>query len=72
MNLTFYEFIRKFTNEEANDPVARLANTISQDQAFPKHEENFDILSDYIEHDPKYTKMITTFDDIWQKYQYEL
>lgn len=69
MGASFYEFILRYKDEEANDPMSRLANQISQDRAFPKQSQDFDQLSTYMEHSSDYSRMLTLFDDAWQKYQ---
>lgn len=72
MNLSFYDYMKTFANEEANDPTSRLANIMVKDQSFPKHENNFETISNYLEHEIKYSKLLLIFDEVWQKYQYEL
>ncbi|MBG9979989.1 hypothetical protein HZY91_00315 [Facklamia sp. DSM 111018] len=67
---TFYEFIMRYANEGAKDPMSRLANEISEDIAFPKQSCDFDELSNYLEKTSQYSKMLTIFDDAWQQYQY--
>ncbi|MBR7928311.1 sterile alpha motif-like domain-containing protein [Aerococcaceae bacterium zg-ZUI334] len=72
MGLTFYQYIQKFTDYDANDPMSRLANAIHQDHAFPKHTTDFDKISDYLESSSHYTKLVSIFDEAWSKYQWDM
>ena len=51
--------------------MSRLANTITDDIAFPKQSEDFNEVSDYLEKSSLYGKMLTIFDDAWRQYEYE-
>lgn len=69
MGASFYEFILRYKDEEANDPMSRLANQISQDRTFPKQSQDFDQLSTYMEQNSDYSRMLTLFDDALQTFQ---
>lgn len=71
MKPTFYEYIRRFVDHDAKDPMSRLANAIQKDIAFPKQSKNFDEISTYLEHSPDYGKLLVIFDDAWHNYTYE-
>lgn len=71
MQATFYHFIMKHVNHSAKDPLSRLANTIQKDDSFPKHTQEFDEISRYMEQNSLYTKLMPIFDEAWIKYQYE-
>lgn len=71
MKPTFYEYIRRFVDYDANDPMSRLANAIQKDIAFPKQSKDFEELSNYLEHNVEYGKLLVIFDDAWRDYQYE-
>lgn len=72
MGQTFYQFIMRYADESANDPLSRLANTIQQDIAFPKQSIQFEEISNYLEKNSNYSRLLTIFDDAWQDYQYNL
>lgn len=72
MRPSFYEYINRFYDPNANDPTSRLANAIHEDHSFPKHSDNFEEISSYLESSTAYTKLLTVFDDEWHKYQFEL
>lgn len=46
-NYSFYQFV--MTVRGRHDDKGRLAEEIFDDLAFPKHDDDFNILSDYIE-----------------------
>ncbi|MRI80434.1 YozE family protein [Fundicoccus ignavus] len=71
MKPTFYEYIRRFVDYDANDPMSRLANAVHKDQGFPKQSKDFDELSTYLENSTDYTKLLVIFDDAWHNYTYE-
>lgn len=71
MQQSFYEYIVRFVNYDANDPISRLANRIHSDTAFPKGNGDFEEISTYLESSPIYSKLLVIFDECWQNYQYE-
>lgn len=71
MGPSFYEYILRYVNHDANDPISRLANRIHSDQSFPKKSESFDEVSTYLESSPEYSKLLVIFDDTWQSYQFD-
>ncbi|MCR8968829.1 sterile alpha motif-like domain-containing protein [Facklamia sp. 7083-14-GEN3] len=72
MGPSFYEFIMRYVDESANDPMSRLANAVSNDIAFPKHSHDFQKISDYLEKNSQYSRLLTVFDDAWHQYQYAI
>ena len=70
MAKSFYDFIVRSVDYGANDPMSRLANAVHRDQGFPKRATGFDEISTYMENSPHYTRLMTIFDDAWQKYEY--
>ncbi|AXY25579.1 hypothetical protein CL176_05990 [Suicoccus acidiformans] len=71
MTPSFYEYVKRFENPEAQDPVSRFANKVAEDQSFPKHSKDFNQLSTYLESNPDYGKFLLTFDEVWSHYQYD-
>lgn len=71
MRPTFYEYITRFVDYDANDPVSRLANRIHSDIGFPKRSNNFEEISTYLESSSDYSKLLVIFDDAWQTYTFE-
>ncbi|MGO4927454.1 YozE family protein [Fundicoccus sp. Sow4_D5] len=71
MKPTFYEYIRRYVDHDAKDPMSRLANAIHKDIAFPKQSKSFDEVSTYLEQSIEYTKLLVIFDEAWHNYTYE-
>lgn len=67
--MTFYQFMMKFVDPEANDPISRLANQMHEDIDFPKQSHDFHEISDYIEGSLAYTRLVAIFDQAWLNYQ---
>lgn len=71
MKPTFYEYIRRYVDYDAKDPMSRLANAVHKDIGFPKQSRDFDEVSTYLEQSIDYTKLLVIFDDAWHNYTYE-
>jgi len=65
---SFYQFLMTQRNPEDYEPVAEFANNAFYDQAFPKQETQFDVLSKYLEENASYLPSMTVFDKAWQMY----
>lgn len=68
---TFFDYVASLTNPEGKDPVTQLANQIYADRDFPKHSQEFDEISNYLEGNSDYSRRLATFDRIWQDYRYQ-
>ncbi|GAX07932.1 MAG TPA: YozE family protein [Lactobacillus sp.] len=68
MRQSFYQFLMTQRNPEDYEPVAEFANNAFYDQAFPKQETQFDVLSKYLEENASYLPSMTVFDKAWQMY----
>lgn len=69
MTTSFYFYMQRYNHPHANDPVSRLANAITADTTFPKHEVSYDVIANYMEMSSLYQNLMLTFDEMWQKYQ---
>ncbi|KRK51326.1 hypothetical protein FD33_GL001074 [Companilactobacillus paralimentarius DSM 13238 = JCM 10415] len=56
-------------NADSVEPDAEFANNAFHDQSFPKHEENYQKISDYLELNAGYLPSMSIFDEVYQKYQ---
>lgn len=68
--MTFYEFMMRHVNPDAKDPTSRLANTMHNDESFPKMSEDFHEISSYLEGSIDYSKLLVVFDDLWHAYEF--
>ncbi|CAJ1179703.1 MULTISPECIES: YozE family protein [Companilactobacillus] len=69
MRRSFYEFLMTLRNADSVEPDAEFANNAFHDQSFPKHEENYQKISDYLELNAGYLPSMSIFDEVYQKYQ---
>ncbi len=56
-------------NADSNDEVAQFANNAQNDQTFPKQEQNYEKLSDYLELNGGYLPSMSIFDKAYQMYR---
>ncbi len=54
---------------DSNDEVAQFANNAQNDQTFPKQEQDYDKLSDYLELNAGYLSSMSIFDLAYQMYR---
>lgn len=66
---SFYRFLMTQRDPDSNDDIAQFANNAEHDQTFPKQEEDYDKLSDYLELNAGYLSSMTVFDKAYQMYQ---
>ena len=62
-NYSFYQFI--MTVRGRKDDKGVFAEQIFEDLAFPKHEDDFNTLSEYIETHSEFTLPMSVFDDLY-------
>ena len=55
-------------NPKSNAPVAILADLAFDDTTFPKHTDDFDLNSRYLEDQATFTFNLGQFDSIWDDY----
>ncbi len=72
MRKSFYHFLMTKRNPGSSDPIAEFANNAFYDQSFPKQEEDFDLISKYLEENAVYLPTMTIFDDAWKEYQEQM
>ncbi|USS92741.1 YozE family protein [Fructilactobacillus ixorae] len=68
MRKSFYEYLMTERNPASHTTLAEFANNAFFDQSFPKHTDNFDEISKYLEENAGYLPTLTIFDDAWQQY----
>ncbi|MCT1925829.1 YozE family protein [Staphylococcus pasteuri] len=65
-NYSFYQFA--MTVRGRKDDKGKLAEQIFEDLAFPRHENYFNELSEYIETHGDFTLSMSVFDDLYEEY----
>ncbi|CAJ1189147.1 UPF0346 protein [Companilactobacillus crustorum] len=69
MRRSFYAYLMTLRNVESVEPEAEFANNAFHDTSFPKQEEDYQKLSEYLELNAGYLPSMTIFDEVYQKYQ---
>lgn len=67
MRKSFYQYLLTLRSPHQT-PIAQFANHAAKDPQFPKHSEDYQELSAYLEMDVDYLETMTIFDDIWEIY----
>ncbi|MBF7017122.1 YozE family protein [Staphylococcus durrellii] len=65
-NYSFYQFA--LTVRGRKNDKGELAEEIFDDLSFPKHEKDFNLLSEYIETHGDFTVSMSVFDDLYDEY----
>lgn len=55
-------------NPKSDEPVAILADLAFDDSTFPKHTDDFDLISRYLEDQAVFSFNLGDFDRIWEDY----
>lgn len=55
-------------NSKSNEPVAILADLVFEDTTFPKHTDDFEMVSRYLEDEANFSFNLGEFDSIWEEY----
>lgn len=66
---SFYRYLMTQRDPDAVDEVSQFANNAQHDLEFPKQEQNYEKLSDYLELNASYLPSMQVFDKAYQMYQ---
>ncbi|AIS09182.1 MAG: YozE family protein [Lactobacillus helsingborgensis] len=66
---SFYRFLMTQRDADSKDEVAQFANNAQNDQTFPKQEQSYEKLSDYLELNAGYLPSMSIFDRAYQMYR---
>lgn len=69
MDRSFYQFVLTYRGGEKNDPYSVFADTMFNDQSFPKYERSFDALSRYIEEKADSQMSSVLFDELYRHFE---
>ena len=69
MRRSFYQFLMTLRNPESVEQDAEFANNAFHDQSFPKQEQNYEKISEYLELNAGYLPSMTIFDEVYAKYK---
>ena len=65
---TFYQHLMTFRGKIKPDDKSKLAEWAFLDHDFPKHSNDYDEISDYLEWNSPFPNALRTFDEIWDLY----
>ncbi|MDF7638882.1 YozE family protein [Lactobacillus sp. ESL0791] len=66
---SFYRFLMTQRDPDSSDDIAQFANNAEHDLSFPKQEQNYEKLSNYLELNAGYLPSMTIFDQAYQLYK---
>lgn len=69
MRRSFYHYLMTQRDPNKKDSITLFANEASSDGSFPKHTEEYDEISAYLELNGHYLPSMSIFDKAWDKYQ---
>ena len=69
MRKSFYTWLMTERNPKSQAAKAVLADLVFHESAFPKHTDDFDTISRYLEEEASFSFNLGEFDAIWEEYQ---
>ncbi|MGT2948352.1 YozE family protein [Streptococcus devriesei] len=68
MRKSFYSWLMTQRHSKSNKSAAVLADLVFEDTTFPKHTDNFEKVSRYLEDEANFSFNLSEFDKIWEDY----
>lgn len=68
MRKAFYTWLMAQRNSTSSEPAALLADLVFEDTTFPKHTDDFETISRYLEEEASFSFNLGQFDQIWEDY----
>lgn len=68
MRRSFYHYLMTLRGPDRNNPEVSFANLAAKDIQFPKHSEEYNEISSYLELETDYLENMDIFDHVWTKY----
>ena len=69
MRKSFYTWLMTERNPKSNESKAILADLVFHEPNFPKHTDNFDEVSRFLEEQASFSFNLSDFDQIWEEYE---
>ncbi|MGQ5709035.1 YozE family protein [Lactobacillus sp. PSON] len=66
---SFYRYLMTLRNSSSKSEIAQFANDAQYDTTFPKQEQNYEKLSDYLELNASYLSSMSIFDETYKMYE---
>ncbi|SJZ81430.1 Uncharacterized protein YozE, UPF0346 family [Pilibacter termitis] len=67
MGRSFYHYLMSERNPKGHTTASVLANLVDKDISFPKHSEEYEEVSSYLELEG-YLPSMSLFDEVWAEY----
>lgn len=68
MRKTFYQYLMTLKDLKIPTETSLLAESVSLDNQFPRHSEDYHVISDYLEMNTSYLPDLSLFDRLWETY----
>lgn len=68
MRTSFYHWLMTQRHPKSTTPVAILADLAFSESDFPKHTDDFDTISRFLEQEASFSFSLSDFDQIWEDY----
>ncbi|WP_080146434.1 YozE family protein [Marinilactibacillus piezotolerans] len=69
MRRSFYHYLMTQRDPNKKDDITLFANAVEKDGSFPKHSEQYDEISAYLELNGHYLPSMDVFDEAWNYYK---
>lgn len=66
---SFYRYLMTLRDPDSHTEIAQFANNAEHDTTFPKQEQNYEKLSDYLELNAGYLPSMSIFDEAYRMYE---
>lgn len=67
--MDFYRFLMTYRNIKEIDDKRSLADWAFYDHDFPKHSNDYDEISNYLEWNSPFPEALVVFDELWEIYK---
>ncbi|GGA61748.1 YozE family protein [Ornithinibacillus halotolerans] len=65
---SFYHFMMTYRGKKKADDESKLADWMFSDHNFPKHSDNYQEISDYLEWNSPFPNALSVYDALWDVY----
>lgn len=68
---TFYQHLMTYRGKRVPDDKSRLADWAFYDHDYPKHTNDYNEISNYLEWNSPFPNALVVFDEIWDMYEFK-
>ncbi|TSO26268.1 YozE family protein [Lactobacillus sp. LL6] len=66
---SFYRYLMTLRDPDSKSEISQFANNAQHDMTFPKQEQDYEKLSDYLELNGSYLASMSVFDEAYRMYE---